>query len=156
MVPHLGLPVRGPIRRHALRNPSSPRAQGARFRPSRAGFGRFRARPGIQNPELRIANEPLSHEIALELVCKADLWCNRHCRMSPVVLERFWGLVWPKKIAKNHKKKLNKLTLSFGPNEPLSTPVSRQLVIRSAAHCLRRAAMAISVRSAQANPLLGP
>ena len=41
-------------------NPSSPRAQGARFRPSRAGFGGFRARPGIQNPEFRIASEPLS------------------------------------------------------------------------------------------------
>ena len=39
-------------------NPKSPRAQRARFWPSRAGFGRsFRARPGIQHPEfIRIAN----------------------------------------------------------------------------------------------------
>ncbi len=31
------------------------------FQPSRAGFGGFRARPGIQNPEFRIASEPLSY-----------------------------------------------------------------------------------------------
>ena len=34
--------------------------------------------------------------MALELVCGADFWCNRHCRTSPVVLEEFWGQVWPK------------------------------------------------------------
>ena len=35
-------------------NTSSPRAQGARIQPARAGFGRFRTRPGIQiqNSEL--------------------------------------------------------------------------------------------------------
>ena len=40
-------------------NPKSPRAQWARFWPSRAGFGRsFQARPGIQHPEcIRIAND---------------------------------------------------------------------------------------------------
>jgi hypothetical protein len=27
------------------------------------------------------------HDMALELVCRADFWCNRHCRTSPVVLE---------------------------------------------------------------------
>jgi hypothetical protein len=35
------------------------------------------------------------HEMALEVVCGADFWCNRHCRTSPVVLEGFWGQVWP-------------------------------------------------------------
>ncbi len=34
--------------------------------------------------------------MALELVCGAKFWCNRHCRTSPVVLEGFWGQVWPK------------------------------------------------------------
>ncbi len=34
--------------------------------------------------------------MALELVCGADFWCNQHCRTSPVVLEGFWGQVWPK------------------------------------------------------------
>ena len=34
--------------------------------------------------------------MALELVCGADFWCNRHCRTSPVVLEGSWGQVWPK------------------------------------------------------------
>ena len=34
--------------------------------------------------------------MALELVCGADFWCNRHCRTSPVVLEGLWGQVWPK------------------------------------------------------------
>ncbi len=31
------------------------------------------------------------HDMALELVCEVHVWCNRHCRTSPVVLERFWG-----------------------------------------------------------------
>ena len=34
--------------------------------------------------------------MALEFVCGADLWCNRHCKTSPVVLEGFWGQAWPK------------------------------------------------------------
>ena len=34
---------------------------------------------------------PNCHEMALELICGADFWCNRHCRTSPVVLEGFWG-----------------------------------------------------------------
>jgi hypothetical protein len=33
--------------------------------------------------------------MALELVCGADFWCNRHCRTSCVVLEGFGGQVWP-------------------------------------------------------------
>ncbi len=36
------------------------------------------------------------HEMTLELVCEADFWCSRHCKTSPVVLEGFWGQVWPK------------------------------------------------------------
>ncbi len=36
------------------------------------------------------------HEMALELVCRADFWCNRHCKTSPVDLEGFGGQVWPK------------------------------------------------------------
>ncbi len=36
------------------------------------------------------------HEIALELVCGADFWCNRHGKTSPVNLEGFWGQVWQK------------------------------------------------------------
>jgi hypothetical protein len=37
-----------------------------------------------------------NRELALELVCGADFWCNRHCKKSPLVLEGFWGQVWPK------------------------------------------------------------
>ena len=37
-----------------------------------------------------------NREVALELVCGVDFWCNRHCRTTPVVLEGFWGQVWPK------------------------------------------------------------
>ena len=39
---------------------------------------------------------PKCHEMVLELVWGADFCCNRHCRTSPVVLEGFWGQVWPK------------------------------------------------------------
>ncbi len=39
---------------------------------------------------------PNCHEMALELVCGADFWCNRHCRTRAVVLEGFLGQVWPK------------------------------------------------------------
>ena len=42
--------------------------------------------------------------MALELVCGADFWCNRHCRTSPVVLEGSWGQVWPKIDRKPAKK----------------------------------------------------
>ena len=56
-------------------------------------------------PESENANGPLSHEMALELVCGADFWCNRHCRTSPVVLEGFWGQVWPK-IGRKPTRKL--------------------------------------------------
>jgi hypothetical protein len=37
-----------------------------------------------------------NRELALELVCGVDFWCNRHCKTSPVVVEGFWGQVWPK------------------------------------------------------------
>ncbi len=50
--------------------------------------------------------------MALKLVCGADFWCNRHCRTSPVVLEGFWGQVWPKISQKPRKTKI-----SFGPVE---------------------------------------
>ena len=29
--------------------------------------------------------------MALELVCRADLLCNRHCKTSLAVLDAFWG-----------------------------------------------------------------
>ncbi len=51
-------------------------------------------RGGIENPEL-----------ALELVCGADCWCNRHCKTSPVDLEGFWGQVCPK-IGRKPTRKL--------------------------------------------------
>ena len=34
--------------------------------------------------------------MALELVCRADFWCNRHCKTNPVDLDGFWGQVRPK------------------------------------------------------------
>ncbi len=36
------------------------------------------------------------HGMALELVCRADFWCNRHCKTSPVDLDGSGGQVWPK------------------------------------------------------------
>ncbi len=60
VVPRLGLLVQDQVVDTPYEHPSSPRAQGARFRPSRIGFRGFRALPGTQNPEFRIANEPLS------------------------------------------------------------------------------------------------
>ena len=47
-------------------------------------------------PEGSLAGICWCHEMVLELVCGADLWCNQHCRTTPVVLEGFWGQVWPK------------------------------------------------------------
>jgi hypothetical protein len=35
------------------------------------------------------------HEMALELVCLADLLCNPYCKTSPVDLDGFWSHVWP-------------------------------------------------------------
>ena len=52
--------------------------------------------------------------MALELVCGADFWCKRHCRTSPVVLEGFWGQVWPK-IRRKQEKSEYRIA-----NEPLS------------------------------------
>ena len=43
-----------------------------------------------------------------------DFWCNRHCRTSPVVLEGFWGQVWPK-IDRKPEKSEYRIA-----NEPLS------------------------------------
>jgi hypothetical protein len=56
---------------------------------------------------------PNCHEIVLEMVCGADFWCNRHCRTSPVVLEVFWGQVWPK-IGRKQAKSEYRIA-----NEPL-------------------------------------
>ncbi len=58
------------------------------------------------------ANGPLSHEMALELICGADFWCNRHCRTSPVVLAGFWGQVWPKI---DRKQRTTKILAHFPP-----------------------------------------
>jgi hypothetical protein len=59
--------------------------------------------------------------MALELVCGADFWCNRHCRTSPVVLEGFWGQVWPK-IGRKHEKSEYRIA-----NEPLRMPILADL-----------------------------
>ena len=48
------------------------------------------------------------------LVCGADFCCNLHCRTSPVVLEGFWGQVWPK-IGRKPEKSEYRIA-----NEPLS------------------------------------
>ena len=39
-------------------------------------------------------------EMALELVCRADFWCNRHCRTSPVDLEKL-GAKFGRKSVEN-------------------------------------------------------
>ncbi len=51
-------------------------------------------------PEGSLAGICWCHEMALELVCGADCWCNRHCKTSPVVLEGFWG----ESLAENRPK----------------------------------------------------
>jgi hypothetical protein len=43
-----------------------------------------------------LTSKCMTLEMVLELISGADFWCNRHCRTSPVVLEGFWGQVWPK------------------------------------------------------------
>ncbi len=61
--------------------------------------GGCRAEPGVVRfwvPEGSRAEIFGRHGMALELVCRADFWCNRHCKTSPVVLEGFRGQVWPK------------------------------------------------------------
>ncbi len=52
--------------------------------------------PQIWVPEDSLAGIFWCHEMALELVCRSDFWCNRRCKTSPVDLEGFWGQVWPK------------------------------------------------------------
>ena len=44
---------------------------------------------------IHIASARPIHEMALELVCGADFWCNRHCKANPVDLEGSRGQVWP-------------------------------------------------------------
>ncbi len=65
--------------------PSSPCARGGPV--VLEGPQRF-----IGGGDFRIPN---CHEMVLELVWGAGFWCNRHCRTTPVVLEGFWGQVWP-------------------------------------------------------------
>ncbi len=60
--------------------------------------------------------------MALELVWGADFCCNRHCRTSPVVLEGFWGQVWPK-IGRKPEESEFRIA-----NEPLSYAVSSEAV----------------------------
>ena len=44
-------------------------------------------------PEGSLARICWRHEMALELVCRTDFWCNRHCKPSPVDQEGFRGRV---------------------------------------------------------------
>ncbi len=59
---------------------------------------------GVWVPEGSLARFVWCHEMALELLCRADFWCNRHCRTSPVDLEGFWAQVWPKMARKPARK----------------------------------------------------
>ncbi len=104
VVPHLGLPARGPSPRHACENPSFPRAQRARLRPSRTGFRGVRARPGVQNPEFK-TNEPLrNHTRKKNLIGphphSAPYWSTGH----PTNMSRTRG-----RLAKSRK------SCAFGP-----------------------------------------
>ncbi len=55
-------------------------------------------------PEGSLVRIRWRHEMALELVCRADFWCNRHCTTSPVVLEGC-GAKFGRKSAENRPKK---------------------------------------------------
>ena len=61
------------------------------------------------------------NEMALELVCGADFWCNRHCRTRPVFLEGFWGQVWPK-INQKPKTYSNSNSMGRVPSPCLELP----------------------------------
>ncbi len=50
-----------------------------------------RRNQAIWVPEGSLAGICWRHEAASALVCRADFWCNRHCKTSPVVLEVFGG-----------------------------------------------------------------
>ncbi len=83
---------------------------------SRSSRGQEGRNSGLTLPvhwrgEFRIPN---CRDMASELVCGDDFWCNRHCKTSPVVLEGFWGQVWPK-----ISRKLEKSEFRVA-NEPLS------------------------------------
>ncbi len=60
----------------------------------------FWAQRFIGGSDFRIPN---CHEIALELVCGADCWCNRHCRTTP---RRSRGVLGPS-LAENQPKTRN-------------------------------------------------
>ena len=55
------------------------------------------------------------HDMALELVCRAEFWCNRHCRTS---LPRSREVLGPS-LAEN-RPKTNKNTIFEPPYRPLS------------------------------------
>ena len=58
------------------------------------------------------------HDMALELVCPAEFWCNRHCKTSPVDLEGYYGQVKPKigrKPTQQFPARLLSSTLQTGP-----------------------------------------
>ncbi len=83
-------------------------------------LGQAKLSGSLEGGEFRIPN---CHEMALELVCGADFWCTRHCRMSPVVLEGFWGQVWPKIGRKPRKTKISEFRIT---NEPLRANVQQR------------------------------
>ncbi len=68
-----------------------------------------------------------NRQLALELVCGADFWCNRHCKTSPVDLEGFGGQVWP-----NIGRKPEKSEFRIA-NEPLRFSSLCQLCLRLSA-----------------------
>ena len=88
----------------------------------RAGSALNQLRPSLPPwvPEGSLAGVCLRHEMALELVCRADFWCNRHCRTSPVDLEGFWGQVWPK-ICRTTARKFS-ARLPSGTQTAVPTP----------------------------------
>ncbi len=75
--------------------------------PKSGSEGRFTARKRYRCLRNKRSSEPYEfigfgaidvtkpYDMALELICGADLCGNRHCRASPIGLKRFWGQVWP-------------------------------------------------------------
>ena len=51
-------------------------------------------RPDPPPPKPGLAGVFWRHHMALILVCRPGYWYNRHCKTSPVDLNKFWGQVW--------------------------------------------------------------
>ena len=75
---------------------------------------------GIQAFSRETANAELRktlHGMALELVCRAEFWCNTASKTSPIDLHVIWGQAWPHIGRKPNQTFLQRL--HSGTQQPL-------------------------------------